>query len=134
MQTLLATQSVKSNTSERQTMNIFQRIIAKEIPADIVFEDDDIIAIKDVNPQARIHILLIPKEHISSLAAALPDQTNMLGGLLLAAAKVANKVGIDTTGYRVIVNVGDDAGLTVNQLHLHLIGGEPLGPLNALEN
>lgn len=100
---------------------IFGKIIRKEIPAEIVYEDELSLAFKDVNPQAPTHILVIPKKPIPQLDAATPEDRDLLGHLLLTARKVAQQVGLQN-GYRVVINNGDDGGQTVYHLHLHILG------------
>jgi histidine triad (HIT) family protein len=107
------------------TDTVFQQIIDKNIPADIIFEDDLCIAFNDINPQAPHHILLIPKKSISQLSQAKPEDKDLLGHLLLTAHKIANEKGIGD-GYRVIINNGEKGGQTVFHLHVHLIGGRQL--------
>jgi len=102
---------------------IFCKIIKKEIPAQIRYEDEDLIAFDDINPQAPVHILLLPKKHISSLVE-LNDQI-LAGKLLLVAKKVAKEAGLDN--FRVVTNSGEEAGQTVSHLHFHILGGKRLG-------
>ncbi|MEA1927014.1 MAG: histidine triad nucleotide-binding protein [Candidatus Auribacterota bacterium] len=106
---------------------LFCDIIAGEIPADIVFEDDDIIAFRDVNPRAPVHILIIPRKHISGMSAAEESDKELLGRICLAAAEIAAREEIGRSGYRLVVNSGPDAGQAVDHLHFHLLGGRPLG-------
>ncbi|PLZ92801.1 histidine triad nucleotide-binding protein [Fischerella thermalis CCMEE 5194] len=101
---------------------IFGKIIRREIPANIVYEDDLALAFKDINPQAPVHILVIPKKPIPKLAEAEPEDQALLGHLLLTAQRVAAQAGL-TNGYRVVINTGDDGGQTVHHLHLHILGG-----------
>jgi histidine triad (HIT) family protein len=103
------------------TETIFSKIIRKEIPADIVYEDDLVMAFRDVNPQAPVHILIIPKRPIVSIADATPDDAELLGYLLLTVARVATQEGLEE-GYRIVINTGKDGGQTVFHLHLHLLG------------
>jgi histidine triad (HIT) family protein len=105
---------------------IFAKIIRREIPADIVYEDDAVLAFRDVTPQAPVHILIIPKRPLANLLDAGPDDTLLLGQLMSAAAHVARTLGLDDSGFRVVVNVGPDGGQSVDHLHLHLLGGRPL--------
>lgn len=105
---------------------IFCQIATGKIPADIVYQDKDFIAFKDINPQAPVHDVVIPREHITSIAEATEDQAELLGRWLLTAPKVAVKENIAKTGYRIIINYGKDASLVVNHLHLHVIGGRKL--------
>jgi histidine triad (HIT) family protein len=102
---------------------IFSKIIRKEIPATIVFENDRILAFRDVNPVAPTHILVIPKKPIISIADAEPEDKALLGELLLAAGEIARKEGLPKNGYRIVTNIGDAGGQTVPHLHFHLIGG-----------
>ncbi len=95
----------------------------REIPADIVYEDADILAFRDVNPQAPTHVLFIPKRSLPTLDDAKPEDADLLGRLLLAAAAYARQEGLTDKGYRVVVNCNEDGGQTVFQLHLHLLGG-----------
>ena len=105
---------------------IFSKIIKREIPADIVYEDDLAIAFKDITPQAPVHIIIIPKKPISQLAAAESEDEALLGHLLLTAKGVAQQVGL-TNGYRLVINNGSDGGQTVYHLHLHILGGREMG-------
>lgn len=102
-------------------MNVFQKIIAREIPADIVLENEQVIAFRDVNPQAPVHVLVVPKRALVRLADVGPDDREVLGDLLLAAAEAAKKLGLGN-GYRVVINSGPDAGETVPHLHVHVLG------------
>ena len=108
-------------------MTIFKKIIDKEIPAEIVYEDDFCLAFRDINPQSPTHVLLIPKKQITSLADADPSDHTLMGHLLLKAAEVAQNEGLVENGYRVVINTGDDGGQTVDHLHLHILGGRHLG-------
>ncbi|BAZ04362.1 histidine triad nucleotide-binding protein [Calothrix sp. NIES-3974] len=101
---------------------IFGKIIRREIPADIVYEDDQTLAFRDVNPQAPTHILVIPKKPIPKLADAQADDTQLLGHLLQTVRKIAEQEQL-TNGYRVVINTGNDGGQTVYHLHIHLLGG-----------
>jgi histidine triad (HIT) family protein len=104
---------------------IFSKIIRKEVPADIVYEDDLTIAFKDIAPQAPIHIVVIPKKPIPQLSAAESEDHALMGHLLLTAKRVAQQVGLDN-GYRLVINNGSDGGQTVNHLHLHILGGRQM--------
>ncbi|AFZ24118.1 HIT family hydrolase, diadenosine tetraphosphate hydrolase [Cylindrospermum stagnale PCC 7417] len=104
---------------------IFSKIIRREIPADIVYEDDLALAFKDVNPQAPVHILVIPKKPIPQLAEAESQDHALLGHLLLTAKRVAEQAGLKN-GYRLVINTGADGGQTVYHLHLHILGGRHL--------
>ena len=104
---------------------IFGKVIRREIPADIVYEDDLALAFKDINPQAPIHILVIPKKPIPRVSDAVAEDGDLLGHLLLTVKKVAEEAGL-TNGYRVVINNGNDGGQTVDHLHLHILGGRPM--------
>ncbi len=106
-------------------MTIFEKIAAHEIPARIVFEDDDVIAFHDVDPKAPVHVLIVPKRLIPRLAEAKDSDGDVLGKLLLAARQVAKELGL-TNGYRVVINNGPDAGESVPHLHVHLLGKRQL--------
>ncbi len=105
---------------------IFCKIANKIAPAKIVYEDEKVIAFPDINPKAPIHILIIPKKHIPSVNHLEGKDSELIGKLFLVAQKLAKKYEIDKSGYRLIFNVGKDAGQTVDHLHLHLIGGKRL--------
>jgi histidine triad (HIT) family protein len=105
---------------------LFCKIVAGEIPAQLVYEDERAVAFRDINPQAPVHVLIIPREHVASLAEAADQQEAMLGGLLLAAARVARAEGLEESGYRTIANTGAGAGQSVFHLHLHVLGGRRL--------
>ena len=107
-------------------MTLFERIIAREIPATILHEDERCIAIADINPQAPVHFLVIPKKPLVRLAAVLPEDEALLGHLLLVAAATARAQGVEESGYRIVVNNGAHAGETVPHLHVHVLGGRPL--------
>ena len=107
-------------------MTIFEKIIAREIPAKVIWEDDDAIAFEDVNPQAPVHVLIVPKKVIPRLSAATESDRALLGKLLGVAGDLAKKLEIDKTGYRVVVNSGPDAGESVPHLHVHLLGKRAL--------
>jgi histidine triad (HIT) family protein len=108
------------------TDTIFSKIIRKEIPAEIIYEDELAIAFKDVNPQAPTHILVVPKQPIAKLADAESNDHRLMGHLLLTVKRVAEQAGL-TNGYRVVINNGPDGGQTVYHLHLHILGGRPMG-------
>lgn len=103
---------------------IFKKIIDREIPAQIVYEDDLCLAFRDINPQAPTHVLLVPKKEIARLADAKPEDQALLGHLLLAATKVAQQLGIGDA-FRLVVNNGESAGQSVFHIHLHILGGRP---------
>ena len=105
---------------------IFDKIIAREIPADIVHEDDEVLAFRDINPQAPVHVLFIPKRPIATLDAAQPSDAELIGGLVLAAAAWARREGYAENGYRVVMNCNADGGQTVFHIHLHLLAGRAL--------
>lgn len=102
-------------------------ILRGEIPADIIYEDESCIAFRDVNPQADVHVLVIPRTPIRSLAHAKPDQGPLIGHLLGVCASVAVQEGVSESGYRVVTNIGRDGGQSVEHLHFHVLGGRPLG-------
>lgn len=104
---------------------IFSKIIRREIPADIVYEDDLAMAFRDINPQAPVHILVIPKKAIAKLSDAQSEDQALMGHLLLTAKRVAEQVGL-TNGYRIVINNGNDGGQTVYHLHLHILGGRQM--------
>ena len=108
-----------------ETDTIFGKIIRREIPADIVYEDNLAIAFRDVNPQAPVHILVIPKEAIAMLSDAESQNHALMGHLLLTVKRVAEQEGL-ANGYRVVINNGEDGGQTVHHLHLHILGGRPM--------
>ena len=108
---------------------IFSKIIAREIPAEIVYEDEHITAFKDIHPIAPVHILIIPKREIPTVNDAAEDDVELLGRLFVAAKKIAAEQGIAESGYRLIVNCGEDGGQEVMHLHMHLVGGRKLGPM-----
>ena len=106
--------------------NIFQRIIDREVPADIVYEDDRCLAFRDVAPQAPTHVLLIPKQHLADSAEALgPEHGTMLGELFTLASRIARAEGLEG-GWRLVTNVGPGAGQSVFHLHFHLLGGRTM--------
>ena len=105
---------------------LFCKISRGELPATRLLETDDVIAFRDINPQAPVHILIVPREHIPSLAEVDPGQAELVGKLHLAAAELARRAGLTEQGWRVVSNVGADAGQTVPHLHLHLLGGRAM--------
>jgi len=107
-------------------MTLFEKIIAREIPADIIMETDDWIAFHDISPKAPVHALVIPKKVIPRIGEAVDEDAPLLGALLLGVGEVARKLGIAGTGYRVVINHGAHGGETVPHLHLHVLGGRPL--------
>lgn len=108
---------------------IFSKIIAKEIPAQIVYEDDRVTAFKDINPQAPTHILIIPNKEIPTVNDVAPEDEALLGHLFIVARQIAQQQGIAESGYRLIINCRDDGGQEVYHLHMHLLGGRNLGPM-----
>jgi histidine triad (HIT) family protein len=109
-------------------MTLFEKIIAREIPADIVYEDEDCCAFRDITPQAPIHVLIVPKKVIPRVGVANAQDQAQLGALLIAAGKVATLLGVNTRdkGFRLAINNGQDAGETVPHLHVHLLAGRSL--------
>ena len=109
------------------TDTIFDKIIRRELPADIVYEDDNIIAFRDIAPQAPVHVLFVPKTGIATLNDLRADQAEIVGRLALAAARYAKEQGFAEDGYRIVMNCNEDGGQTVFQIHLHLLAGAQLG-------
>lgn len=105
---------------------LFEKIVAREIPAQIVFEDEHVLAFRDISPQAPTHVLIVPKRAIPRIAEAQADDQELLGHLLLKAAEVAKKLNLDQTGFRLVINNGKDGGETVPHLHCHILGGRHL--------
>ena len=106
---------------------LFEKIIAREVPATIVYEDDLVLAFRDIKPQAPTHVLIIPKKPIPRISDAQPGDHQVLGHLLLKAAEVAKSLGVSQSGFRLVFNNGPDAGEAVPHLHCHIIGGRSLG-------
>lgn len=106
---------------------LFCRIVRDEIPSDRVLETDDLIAFRDIDPKAPVHVLVIPRVHIASLSAAGKDDRDVLGRMLEAAAEVARREGIEESGWRLVTNIGEDGGQSVDHLHYHVLGGRALG-------
>lgn len=109
-----------------ETDCLFCGIVEGRIPADLVREDDHTVAFKDINPQAPVHVLVIPRKHMPSLDVSEPDDQALLGELLLRARDVARAEGIAESGYRTVVNTGDHGGQTVDHLHVHVLGGRAM--------
>jgi len=109
------------------TDTIFDKIIRREIPADIVYEDEHLIAFRDIAPQAPVHVLFVPKTPIATLDDLAPEQAAIVGRLAYAAAQYARNEGFAEDGYRVVMNCNEHGGQTVFQIHLHLLAGAPLG-------
>lgn len=107
-------------------MTLFEKIAAGQIPAQIVYQDDLVLAFRDINPQAPTHILIVPKKPIPRVAEAGQDDQALLGHLLLKAAEVAATIGLKDGGYRLVINNGRDGGESVPHLHCHILGGRPL--------
>lgn len=108
---------------------IFCRIVSGDIPGDIVYQDDDVVAFRDIQPQAPVHVLVVPRLHLESLAALSDGHAELAAALLQAVNRVANQDGLSGRGYRVVTNVGRSAGQTVFHLHFHVLGGRNLGAL-----
>ena len=107
-------------------MTLFEKIVAREIPADIVHDDDLCLAFRDISPKAPVHILVVPKRVIPRVAESRPEDRELLGHLLFTAGQIARSEGLADSGFRLIVNNGPDGGETVPHLHVHLLGGRPL--------
>ena len=107
--------------------DLFLKIIDREIPADIVYEDDDVLAFNDINAQAPLHVLIIPKKHIRTLNDMTDEDEALVGKLLNVAQKIAKEKGVADDGFRVVMNCNEGAGQTVFHIHLHLLGGRRLG-------
>lgn len=108
-------------------MTLFAKIINREIPAQIVYEDEHVLGFKDINPQAPVHVLFVPKLAVANTDALGDDQAELVGRVVLAARAYARQVGIAGSGYRMVMNTNGDGGQTVFHLHLHLLGGRALG-------
>ncbi len=108
------------------SQTLFEKIVARQIPADIVYEDEAVLAFRDIHPQAPTHILIVPKKSIPRIAEAGVEDQNLLGQLLLSAAKVARQAGLAQSGYRLVINNGTDGGETVPHLHCHILGGRQM--------
>ena len=108
---------------------IFAKIIAREIPSDMVFQDDQVTAFRDINPQAPTHILIVPNREIPTANDISDEDEQLLGHMLVVARQLAEAEGIDADGYRLIINCNEHGGQEVFHLHLHLLGGRPLGPM-----
>jgi histidine triad (HIT) family protein len=108
---------------------IFSKIINKEMDADIVYEDDLVVAFRDINPQAPTHILIVPRKEIATVNDAAEDDEAALGRMIRVAGEIAAQEGIADDGYRLMINCNDHGGQEVFHIHMHLMGGEPLGPM-----
>jgi histidine triad protein len=106
---------------------VFKKIIDKEIPAKIIYEDDDVIAFEDIAPVVKVHVLVIPKKEIRNLDAVTEEDILILGKLQVAISKIAKSLGLSDEGYRVVTNINDNGGQTVYHLHYHILGGQKLG-------
>ena len=118
-----------TNMPETQEDSIFTKIIKREAAAEILFEDDEMIAINDIRPKAPVHVLIISKEQIPSLNECTEQHVELLGRMMLRAKAIAAEKGIAATGYKVVNNVGEDGGQIIKHFHLHLLGGEPVKTL-----
>lgn len=105
---------------------LFEKIIDREIPAEIVFEDETVVAFRDIKPAAPVHVLIVPKKPIPRITNATPEDEPMLGHLLVKAAEVAAHVGLEENGFRLVINNGPHAGESVPHLHCHILGGRPM--------
>ncbi len=108
-------------------MTLFEKIAIRQIPAEIVYEDDRVVAFRDIQPKAPVHVLVVPRKPICRIGEAGPDDAALLGHLLLTAAEVARRLGVNQTGYRLVINNGEDGGESVPHLHCHLLAGRALG-------
>ena len=106
--------------------SIFQMILDKEIKSEIIYEDDQIFSIKDINPAAKVHLLIIPKKRINTINDVKNEDKDLIGSMVLVAKELAKKYEIDQSGYRLVWNTNSDGGQTVFHIHLHLLGGEKL--------
>ena len=107
-------------------MCLFCKMVTREIPAKILFEDDEVLAFADIRPVAPTHALVIPKRHLTSLNDALPEDAQLLGKLMLVGKRIAEEAGIAQSGFRAVVNTGANAGQSVFHVHLHILGGRPM--------
>ena len=106
---------------------LFCKLVAGDVPADVVHDGERLLAFRDISPQASVHVLIVPKEHVTSLADAEDGHRAMLGDMLLLARDIALAEGVSEAGYRTVINTGRDGGQSVGHLHLHLLGGRSLG-------
>ncbi len=106
---------------------IFCKIVSRQIPASILYEDEQVVAFKDIAPQAPVHVLIVPRLHVSGLDDLRVEHQDLVGHIALVAQKLARDLGVATGGYRLVTNCGPDAGQTVFHLHFHLLGGTPMG-------
>ena len=107
--------------------DLFLKIINREIPADIIYETDDVLAFRDINPQAPLHALIIPKQHIATINDLESEHSELIGKLFLAAKEIAESEGVAENGYRVVMNCNQDGGQAVYHIHLHILGGRQMG-------
>lgn len=105
---------------------LFQKISDREVPADFVYEDDEIMAFRDINPQAPVHVLIVPKEVVENVNALEPRHTELIGRMVLTARQIARDEGLAEDGYRLVLNTGANAGQSVYHIHIHLLGGRYL--------
>ena len=105
---------------------IFCQIVSKKIPSDILYQDEGVLAFRDINPQAPVHLLIIPKIHIASLVELTEQEIPLMGRMVSVASKLAEREGISESGYRLVINCGKEGGQLVSHLHLHLLGGRQL--------
>jgi histidine triad (HIT) family protein len=108
-------------------MTLFEKIAAGQIPAKIIFETDDLFAFEDINPQAPVHVLIVPKRVVTRLGDSSPDDSELLGTMLVTSRSVAEQLGVRESGYRIVINSGRDAGETIPHLHMHLLAGRAMG-------
>ena len=120
---------VRRHTQEKIMDCIFCRIISGEIPSDILYQDEQVVAFRDINPKAPVHLLLVPLKHIESVAELSEDEASIMGHLVTVANRIAREAGISEKGYRLVVNSGPEGGQEVPHLHLHLLGGRQMGIL-----
>lgn len=113
---------------------IFSKIIRREIPSDIVYQDEQVTAFRDINPQAPVHILIVPNKLIPTANDVTPEDEQMLGHMFVVAKQIAAQEGVAESGYRLLVNCNRDAGQEIYHLHLHLLGGRRLGPMLVRQN
>jgi histidine triad (HIT) family protein len=122
-------QTIANNRKLPTAMTVFEKIIAREIPAPLIYEDEHCVAFNDTNPQAPTHVLIVPRKVIPRVGEATADDQATLGALLLAAGKIADQLGVKSTdkGFRIVINHGRDAGESVPHLHVHFLAGRDLG-------
>lgn len=108
---------------------IFSKIISGEIPSDIVYQDDQVTAFRDINPQAPVHVLIVPSKEIPTVNDVEPEDEQIVGHMFTVARKIADKEGIAADGYRLMINCNKHGGQEIFHLHMHLFGGRPLGPM-----